>query len=91
MEKRNALHSNSELDEYVEVDFEEEQPVMVRLVLLKDVRLKTIGKYTGIEYFFGGSGSELDVDERDAQFLLGKISASCCTGNTNSPYFSIVR
>jgi hypothetical protein len=69
----------------------EDEPITVRLVLLKAVTLQTTGKVTGNLYLFPGAGSENDVDVRDADFLLSRVSKSCCSGNTNSPYFEIVR
>ena len=86
MEKRSVTDSNSIKT------LKEETPVEVELVLLKNVILKTIGKVTGRVYVFNGAGSKLNVDERDAQALLSRNRGiSCCSGNSASPYFEIVR
>jgi hypothetical protein len=81
MEKRSIIHSDSEL----------ETPKLVRLVLLKAVTLKATGKITGNEYNFNGAGSQVDVDEKDVEHFLSRVARSCCSGNTFSPYFEIVR
>jgi len=83
MEKRSIIHSDSKLDD--------EAPKFVRLVLLKAVTLKAIGKITGNEYTFSGAGSQVDVDEKDVEHFLSRVARSCCSGNTFSPYFEIVR
>ncbi len=63
----------------------------VRLVLLHPVKLKIRGTVTGIIYIFSGAGYELDVDKRDAEEFLSRPGRmSCCTGQRESPYFSLV-
>lgn len=83
MAKRSAIQYSSELE------VTEESPT-VRLVLLRDVKLKMVGPITGKEYNFSGAGSELDVDEVDAVEMLRKTHKSCCTG-LKSSYFDLVR
>ena len=86
MEKRSITDSNS-----VKA-IKEEAPVEVELVLLKNVTLNVTGKVTGRVYVFDGAGSKVNVDERDAQALLSRNRGiSCCSGNSASPYFEIVR
>lgn len=84
MEKRSAIRHSSELEAT------EEEPKIVRLVLLRDVKLRIVGKVTGKEYNFSGVGAEVNVDEVDAVGFLGRTSQSCCTG-LKSSYFDIVR
>ena len=87
MEKRSPSNSSDELDEQEPVKL-----TTVRLRLLRDVRLKIDGKVTGNHYYFHGGGSELDVDEKDAEVMLNRpIQKSCCDGYNGSPYFEIVR
>ena len=78
----------STLNEYIE-------PITVRLKLIKDVRLEIIGKVTGKVYYFGGAGSELDVDKDDAEIMMKKQSGAWCDGCPSSsgpqPYFELVR
>lgn len=80
MAQRDTLYGDSELEE----------PEMVRLVLLQGIKLITTGKVTGKEYIFSGGGAELDVDVRDADYLLSRTMTSCCTGLT-AKYFEVVR
>ena len=68
-------------------------PKTVRLRLLKDVILKTIGPVTGRVYVFNRGGSEADVDEKDAMIMLERRVGGCdnCPANSGSqPYFEIV-
>lgn len=62
----------------------------VRIVLLKDVKLKVIGSVTGRSYVFDGAGSACRVDERDLPKLLEKNTrGGCCGGPAISPYFEV--
>lgn len=70
-----------------------QQPKTVRLRLLKDVILKTVGPVTGKVYVFNRGGSEMDVDEKDATIMIERRSGGCdtCPSNSGSqPYFEIV-
>ena len=98
MEKRSSYPRERELDEEQEI-IEEEEPVVApktkRLRLMKDVRLKYVGRVTGNVYLFSGAGQELDIDERDADEMLAKRSnRGCCPGSgigVQTPYFEEVR
>lgn len=85
MAKRDIVYSNSKLEA------KDEPVTTVRLVLLKDIRLHTVGKVTGKEYVFNGAGSQNDVDERDSVHLLSRVSPPCCGSNTVRPYFELKR
>jgi hypothetical protein len=63
----------------------------VRLQLMKEVKLNTIGKVTGKKYTFDGAGAILDVDKEDADILLKRKRSGCCPGSSGStPYFQII-
>jgi len=62
---------------------------MIRLRYLHETHLITVGKSTGTPYDFPGAGSEADVDENDAEYLLSKEQVSCCSG-LRSRYFEVV-
>jgi len=103
MEKRSIDEWNSELEEELQeleedsvkeiADFYELTEKTVRLRLMKDLRLNIIGKVTGKTYTFSGGGAELDVDKKDAEIMLTKVSGHCnCPGGVGStPYFEIAR
>lgn len=83
MAKRSIVRQRDELGG-------QDEPILVPLTLLRDVKLKIVGKATGKEYNFNGAGSVALVDERDAREFLKRVSQSCCTGNKSS-YFEIAR
>jgi hypothetical protein len=73
------------------VDFDLPEPVVQKLVLLKDVKLIVPGPVSGNVYTFHGAGSVVDVDTRDIDGLLEKSNKrSCCGVDTPTPYFSLV-
>lgn len=88
MEKRSIDERNSER---VEVTLQE-PPKTVRLVLLKDLKFITTGRYTGKIYEFAKAGTEMDIDYEDAQILLQIRRKPCrsCPTVGSSPYFEIV-
>ncbi len=65
----------------------------VRIVLLRNKKVKTKGSVTGEMYVFSGAGAILSVDERDVPTLLAKGAGgtSCCSGVPTSPYFELVK
>ena len=73
-----------------------EEPQTVRIVLLKDLKLRVPGEGnplpSGNSYFFGGAGSIVEIDIRDKDRLLSKMgSKACCPGSVGpTPYFEIV-
>lgn len=75
----------------VEVDFPVPEEIKtVRIVLLRNINLKIIGPVSGKEYFFPGSGSMVEIDERDAPTMLEKRrNNSCCSGMAGLPYFEL--
>ena len=85
-----AKRSSNDWDRKLEKP-REDLPALIRLRLLKNVIMKTTGKVTGNDYYFPGAGSETNVDERDAEFLLNRATKPCCSGELPSPYFEIVR
>lgn len=91
MEKRSF---DERYSDRVKVEEEPEiEPATVRLVLLKDIILKINGPITGILYTFNRAGSEVDVDERDAEIMMKRMgSNSCCSGISGpTKYFEVVR
>ena len=69
------------------------QSETVQLVLLRNLRLKYIGKKSGKLYVFPGGGSIVDVDVRDVDIMLEKNGGTCCEGsgsNKPQPYFAKV-
>ena len=69
------------------------EPQTVKLRLLKDLKLKSIGKVTGKSYVWRGGGSIVDVDILDKDKLLekGGNPRSCCGGGlVVQPYFELV-
>lgn len=70
-----------------------EEPKTVRLRLLRDVILNIDGPITNKRYSFNRGGSEVDVDEKDAEIMLRKVAGGCdnCPANSGpQPYFEIV-
>lgn len=65
-------------------------PDTIRIRLLKELNMNTIGKVTGKKYRFMGAGYELDVDARDAVEMLKRRGSTSCCGSTASNYFEIV-
>lgn len=64
----------------------------IRLVCLYPALMKYTGPVTGKMYIFNGGGSEVDVDERDVDTMLSRMTnASCCTGIPGMHYFEIAR
>ena len=96
MEKRSIDEWNGELEDTQELDKpypKVKTPETIRLRLMKDLRLNIVGKVTGKTYTFSGGGAELDVDKKDAEIMLTKVSGHCnCPGGVGStPYFEIAR
>jgi hypothetical protein len=103
MAKRNINEWNGELDkesrelkqEIVNKPskFYEELEETIPLELLEDIHLKITGKVTGKLYEFYRGGAILNVNKKDAEIMLTKVSGQCdCPGNKGSnPYFRIAR
>lgn len=72
----------------------EVEPETVRLMLLKNLKLNYYGKVTKRLYEFSGGGAIVEVDKRDAEIMLQKVSGvctSCPTATTGTtPYFKVV-
>lgn len=63
----------------------------MKLRLMKTSIYKTIGPVTGKTYLFNGFGSIVDVDARDGQIMMNKMSgASCCSGLPPQHIFEVV-
>jgi len=106
MAKRSYSKSDSKLkvkvedDSYLEDDFyleddevEEVSPYgTTRLMLVKELTLKIVGKVSGNQYVFHGAGSQVNVLNEDVEGMIHKISTveSCC-GDKPQPYFQIVK
>lgn len=71
MAKRSTLSGNSK---------------SIKLVSLRDARIKIVGRSSGKVYFFDGAGSSDDVDVEDAEYFLSLRGGGCC-GSEPSPYF----
>ena len=95
MDVRDSIKRNSQR---VEVEDTPTIPVpkevvvnTIRLVLLRNTNLKIRGSVTGIQYYFPGAGSQVEVDEKDAPRMLDMRRNSCnCSGMPGLPYFEIV-
>jgi hypothetical protein len=61
----------------------------VRLRLLINARYIVKGRYSGAEYLFDGAGSEVDVDERDVEYLLQLRRHKACCGGGDNPLFEL--
>lgn len=77
------------------IEFElEQEPETVRVMLLKNLKLNYYGKVTRNLYVFSGGGAIVEVDKRDIESMLQKVSGVCSkcptatTGTT--PYFQVV-
>lgn len=98
MEKRSVSERDSKRVEVSDTKVEKEEPKVqasetVRLVLLRDLKVNTIGKSTGKLYRFYGAGYTLDVDINDAEEMLKKRSGACggCPSSIGpTPYFDII-
>ena len=68
------------------------KPQTVKLRLLKDLKLNSIGKVTGKRYHWPRGGSVVDVDILDKDKLLEKKGnpRSCCDDVVMQPYFELV-
>ena len=96
MEKRSVDERDSKR---VEVVKDKKEPVKrftpktVRIILLRNKKVKTKGSVTGKTYEFSGAGAILSVDERDVSTLLAKGvgGTSCCSGVPTSPYFELIK
>jgi len=69
------------------------KPQTVKLRLMKDLKLNSIGKVTGNLYSWPRGGSVVDVDILDKDKLLekNKNPRSCCGGGlVVQPYFELV-
>lgn len=105
MEKRSINTRERELEEenedVVKIIVEEQgfgkedAPTTRKLRLMKNVKLKYVGRATGNLYVFERAGHELDVDIQDADEMLAKRSnRQCCPGSgigVQTPYFEEVR
>lgn len=94
MAKRSIAEWNSKLKEQEEFDDLYPEFNTVPLMLLKDIgTLNIVGKITGTLYVFHGGGSIVDVDKKDADIMLTKMSGNgCCPGSVGStPYFKLAR
>ena len=77
MEIGSIVHSNNQL---------------VRIVLCQEQRMIITAKPSGRTYEFLKAGHQMDVDEKDAEYLLGLMPPpSCCGGMNPTPYFELVR
>jgi len=99
MEKRSVSERDSKRVEVSDKKVEEPKKETnkasetVRLVLLRDLKLNIIGKFTGKLYRFYGAGYQLDVDSNDAEEMLKKRSGACggCPSSIGpTPYFEII-
>lgn len=63
---------------------------IVRLRLMRDVKLTTVGKVTGTQYQWSGAGAEIDVYQSDVETLLQRGVYKSCCGSVGTPYFEIV-
>lgn len=61
----------------------------VKLILLKDFRLKTRGEVTGQEYIFSGAGAVVEINKYDAEIMLRKEQNKSCCGTISSPVFQL--
>jgi len=88
-----AKRSSNEWDSGIDEEEIPQIPDTVLLVLLRDMNLTIVGKVTGKTYNFNGAGSIQDVDKKDAEIMLTKMSGKCdCPGSIgSSPYFEIAR
>ena len=68
------------------------EPKTVKLRLLKNLKLNSIGKVTGKHYHWSGGGAVVDVDILDKDKLLEKKGnpKSCCDDMVMQPYFELV-
>lgn len=76
------------------LDYEEppKESETVRLMLMKDMRLKYTGPVSGKLYDFHRAGSVLEVDKADVEIMLAKRGGACCAGSgigEPQPYFAI--
>ena len=97
MAKRSADTSDSEWVEPLEeqytpkvVEINLPPPKTVALQLQINCILKTQGSVSGNLYVFGGAGSIVDVDERDAPKMLEKSLGRPCCSPEASKYFVLV-
>ena len=92
----NVRHSKQSIIEEIDYDLydelEEDQPEMVKVMLLKNLKVNYTGHHTGNLYVFNGGGSVVEVDERDLDHMLGKSSAACdgCSSTGRTYYFRVV-
>jgi hypothetical protein len=77
-----------------QVDLEEveDEPETVKIMLLKNLTVNYTGHYTGNLYVFSGGGSVVDVNIRDLDSMLSKVSGACdgCSRTGKTHYFSLV-
>jgi hypothetical protein len=56
---------------------------------LRDKIINYTGRATGKKYRFEGAGAVVDMDEKDAEILLAKMSEDCCPGGSGpQPLFA---
>jgi hypothetical protein len=87
--KQTDLGTDYDLYDYLDKEYE---PEMVKVMLLKNLKVNYTGHYTGNLYIFSGGGSVVDVDIRDLDSMLSKMSGACdgCSSTGKTHYFSLV-
>lgn len=96
MGSRSKIQSDSSDSRLEEEIFEKpkktvSEPKLVTIQSFIDTRYIIFGKVTGKRYVFDGAGSEVKVDERDADQILGmKRGKPCCGGTGGTPIFKVV-
>lgn len=98
MAKRSDNERDSEWVKVEEEGLDHEEPPKesetVRLMLMKELRLKYTGPVSGKLYDFSGAGSVLEVDKADVEIMLAKIGGNCCPGSgigQPQPYFAVYK
>lgn len=89
MAKRSTVERDSDIRVEDSEAVSDDIVLSVRLVLLRNIKLKIRGPVTNTEYIFDGAGSFMDVDATDAPGMLAKRSASSCCSGHLSPYFAV--
>ena len=81
----------TDYDLYDELHTEDETE-MVKVMLMKNLTVNYTGDFTGNLYVFSGGGSMVDVDIRDLDRMLSKMSGACdgCSSTGKTHYFSLV-
>ena len=91
MENRSNIFNDSERVKK-EIPVRKKKITTKKLRLLKNIKLNITGKVTGKKYTFNGGGAIVDVDSRDADIMINKVSGKkCCPGTPGAtPYFEFV-